>query len=287
MPGLVPAIHVFETTSIYTASGQRSRSAISLPVLQNQIEMIKRESRGRRIGAVAALVSGLSIWLAAAGVGAEGLSSQHLITVRIAGDEFRIPRGYFYPLPPKDENRDSLLIHGLLPALSPVWGHEKEEFEAFPEGTLSGAVIILAMDAKRTTTLEFRFDATKRLGGPYEQQAAEYELELYMPKLVSKGWQHDEVYVDRNGGKLAGFITCDIDGKYPSPGCAHNFRYRGLLMQVTYRKPFLPRWRSIEQKIKDLLDSFMRQASLSGPQDRGQSSRKAVSLSPCMTMSQR
>jgi len=39
-------------------------------------------------------------------------------------------------------------------------------------------------------------------------------------------------------------------------------------MQITYRKPYLPQWRSIEQKVKDLLDSFMRQASLIGPQRR-------------------
>lgn len=103
--------------------------------------------------------------------------------------------------------------------------------------------------------------------------------------IVNKGAKRDELYVEQNERGFTSFITCDIDGLYPAPGCDHTFGYRGLLMQISYRKVFLPEWRMIEQKVKDLLDSFMRQASLSGPWIGIQISRNAVSFSPCMTMS--
>jgi hypothetical protein len=236
--------------------------------MPGDIDMMKHWMRG--LWLVAALIS--SFGIAAAAASAQGLSGQRLITVHIAGDEFRIPRGYFYPFPPREENPGGLLIHAFLPALSAVWGHEKEEFDVFPEGRLSRAVIILGMDANHTTTLEFRLHVHKDdIGAPYDQQPSRYGLEVHTPAqlgIINKGRERDEIYVDRGEGALAGFITCNLDGRVPAPGCTHNFLYRNRLMQITYRKPYLPQWRSIEQKVKDLLDSFMRQASLIGPQRR-------------------
>src|SRR5437868_2663596 len=63
--------------------------------MPGDIDMMKHWMRG--LWLVAALIS--SFGIAAAAASAQGLSGQRLITVHIAGDEFRIPRGYFYPLP--------------------------------------------------------------------------------------------------------------------------------------------------------------------------------------------
>jgi hypothetical protein len=146
-----------------------------------------------------------------------------------------------------------------------VWGHESEEFL---EGRLSRAVSILGTDKNHITTLDVRLHAMEKIGAPYEHGPNKYDLELHTPAelgIINKGRRRDEIYVDRDNQTLAGFITCNVDRSVPSPGCSHEFLYRNLLMRVTYRKPFLPQWRSIEHRVKELLDSFMRQAFLGAP----------------------
>jgi hypothetical protein len=43
----------------------------------------------------------------------------------------------------------------------------------------------------------------------------------------------------------------------PYQTCSHlDFDYKGILLQVTYGKYFLPQWKAIEQTTKGLFDSF-------------------------------
>jgi hypothetical protein len=49
---------------------------------------------------------------------------------------------------------------------------------------------------------------------------------------------------------------CYVDGSVPEPGCEADFDYKGILLQVTYGKYFLPQWKAIEQTTKGLFDSF-------------------------------
>lgn len=181
------------------------------------------------------------------------------IPIQIANDDFRIPEGYFFPFPPKREKLTSLLIHALFPNMTPLKGHESD---------VSRTIIILALDANHTTTLDYRLRTHEKLGAPYDQFANKYGLLAKIPtdiNAVHKGRKRDEIYIHKNGD-MDGFITCDIDGRYPSPGCTDEFLYRDLLLSVTYRKAFLPGWLSIEQSVKALFESFMRQTSLAACQ---------------------
>jgi hypothetical protein len=72
------------------------------------------------------------------------------------------------------------------------------------------------------------------------------------------------IYVDKTEAGIQSFIGCSVDGSVPEPGCTATFNYKGMLLDVTYGKYFLPQWREIEQATKALFDSFEMHADLSG-----------------------
>lgn len=181
-----------------------------------------------------------------------------LIPVQIAGNEFQIPQFYFLPqdVPSRPQRRD-FLIHALWPDMAPMREDNKQKYARVTgHGDL---LTILVLDQNQTTTLQFRLDARKKLGGPYARAEDAFGLQVYLPKDLHatdiKLWRQ-AIYINETAAGLASVISCTLDGSFPDPGCDAEFDYKGMLLDVEYGKHFLPQWRSIEQVVKALFDSF-------------------------------
>lgn len=181
-----------------------------------------------------------------------------LIPVQFAGNSFKIPRFYFLPQNvPRGQRSQAILIHALWPDMSPMREDNKQRYEHV--NGHGDVLIILALDQSQTTTLEFQLNSRQNSAAPFTLQDDRYGLQFFLPKdfHASEGGEgRQEIYVDKTDAGLQSFIRCSVDGSVPEPGCTAKFSYKGVLLDVTYGKYFLPQWREIEQGVKALFDSF-------------------------------
>ena len=93
----------------------------------------------------------------------------------------------------------------------------------------------------------------------------DYALYPVLPTNV--GSVHDVLEAQGVDGNLSTLITCNPDGlQYPtpfSPSCTQVFMHAQLnaLVQVTYRKEYLPEWKKIQANTSELLSSFAQEDS--------------------------
>jgi hypothetical protein len=190
-----------------------------------------------------------------------------LISVQFATNNFRIPRFYFSPQDvPGSTSPQTMLIHALWPDMSPMREDNKQRY-AHVNGH-GDVLIILVLDQSQATTLEFQLNSRQKLAAPFARQDDIYGLQFFLPTdfHASEGGEgRQAIYVDKTDAGLRSFIRCSVDGSVPEPGCTAKFNYKGMLLDVTYGKYFLPQWREIEQATKALFDSFEMRAGLSGP----------------------
>jgi hypothetical protein len=203
-----------------------------------------------------------SAWAQDAAI-ARDLHDGRLITVRIAGNELRIPRRYFLTRVSQAEQQETILIRAVVPGMDPMREDNKDEF--LRARGYGRTVSILIHDARHTTTIEFRLNTTKDLGVPYELEGDTFGLEAYQPKdpqHTNKNRSRPEIYVDKKAGELRGYIECDREGRVPSPICSHVFVYRNMLLTIDYSKRFLPIWSSVEWSVEELIHRFSQEALL-------------------------
>ena len=188
---------------------------------------------------------------------AQGFPNNQITIVEIGGITLRIPTKYFLGTKPKEREVSGAYIRALSPRMDPMQEDNKEEF-LYAKG-FGRTVGIEIADLKTRTSLSFRLETSKKLGAPYETRADQYGMHVYIPvELASahKGALRQELYVAEDQGTLSSFIACRRDGDVPYPTCRQKFLHRQFLIDVTFNKHRLPEWRTIQLKVKALIDPF-------------------------------
>jgi hypothetical protein len=246
--------HYFKAPAAGLSTGRRRRATpltrFSLPVTRFLLSLI--------------LLSLPRVALLAKEVLSPDASNGPLIDVQIAGNNLKIPRYYFLsfdvPLSPK---RNDIWIHALWPDMAPMREDNKERWIHIRG--FGPLLDILVLDQNKTTSLDFRLATAEKLGKPYSRQPDKFELQVYVPNgsvTPNDAELRQELYVDKSPSGLTGFISCNVDGTVPEPGCEADFDCKEMLLQVTYGKYFLPQWSAIEQATRELFDGFAAHAEL-------------------------
>jgi hypothetical protein len=194
----------------------------------------------------------------ASSTAAQNLPEGESLTFELGDNQLHIPRNYFLRAPLRERAPDGIFIAALMPSMSPMRNDNKDEF-LHPDPPGHGKTInILMEDARKRTTIAFRLNVEKESGARYVRKPDMFGLQVLLPEdttmPVHGGRQ--ELYIAGEGDEARSFIDCYRDGSMPYPACSETFTYRNLLVGSDYGKGYLPKWRNIEQDVKDLIDRF-------------------------------
>ena len=176
------------------------------------------------------------------------------VTKEIGGATYNIPVGYFDG--PTSSSSSDILLSAYLPNLqqgrrpSHGWGKR---------------VAILAMDASKTKSVEYRFSRTPEIYGALSLTGKRFGLSAYRsarewftprqhPPGTSLEKTLQEIFVASPPGTL--FIDCTGDKAVPFPSCAQHFSYDNLTFVVSYGKSHLRDWAAIRDATIELFKSF-------------------------------
>ena len=191
-----------------------------------------------------------------------GPAADRSVHIRLAGEDYCIPRNYLdAPLDPGLDQRD-LFIVGLLPDLDARSRQDREEMRRVRGWGRRIQMLVTAVGdpvADLNQRLEFRFSYF----GPFVRIGEAFGLvEMATDERARLGrW---EMYVQPNGDVEAGFIQCWFPDDVQYPSCRQVFVVADrFVVAATYGRSFLSEWRDIARRIERLFKEF-REAS-----DRG------------------
>lgn len=182
----------------------------------------------------------------------EGASSE-IIPVKIAEEEFEIPKMYFYKfIPVNKQNRDVLLAL-VYPDFKAVNDFADNENLKRSHNDL---IRFLVFDAHQNVPMETLIEKLKSTYG-LEHYSGEY-LGLEKWTAAPPEQKDNEMYVFKNNNKEIGYLKCHRDGapqKYPQ--CNGNFVYSDTVwLEFSFSKTLLPQWPAIQEKSFLLLNKF-------------------------------
>jgi hypothetical protein len=192
-----------------------------------------------------------------------GAAAEPRSTVTLGGTLYKVPVGYLgYPLKPTD---NGFLVNALWP--------DMKALTSAPDIRKVGndqVLIILVHDAQSTTSVQFRFDVTKKRLAPLRARGDAYGLHLYLASTRPIGDNDKERYgsipedllfdqlLTDSDSEPSVFLDCTGDRAARMPICTEVFNSNGLMFQMTFAKLHLNKWKSIQASAIDLLKSFSR-----------------------------
>jgi hypothetical protein len=183
------------------------------------------------------------------------------VTVRIAGHTFVIPLNYFRHPPRRDGGEDDgFLLRVLLPDLEP---YTAENAEAFREPGFGRKMNILLHDERIVRPLN------EILRSPHFGTT-----ELSQPSLATHGLAHginekgEDIYASYNSGELVAVLRCQRLQPQRSPPCEHYFGWKSFDVRVHYHLDYYPNWKLIQNKVENLLSSFLMQSPASKEENK-------------------
>ncbi|HUO44093.1 MAG TPA: hypothetical protein VMT94_04170 [Burkholderiales bacterium] len=190
-----------------------------------------------------------------------------IVRFKIASHNFGIPRNYLFDRHSREGGEiEGVIVEVLFPEMQPYDNKTEDEFKRLGHGRKINLLIEnsphhLSVSAGYKAALE-----GSRLG---EHGSVESDVPglTRLPDLNPKG---REVYVSLVDGQASYFAICDKEKAGFSPGC-HAFLHYSDEIYVNYffGRDFLPEWKSIDTKIKELVGSFEKMANAqSAPVDK-------------------
>lgn len=186
-----------------------------------------------------------------------------LVHVEIGGRHFAIPSEYFRgPIPQGKTN--SLYLWMMMPEYAPYKGEVKGERKQM-RAAWDQHLIVRVDDTNSASDMASQYNAFRN--GPlniYKPQDVEdafglrHTLVWHSNARSPDPWiLHDLYYQNDADGQLLGFISCGRDDKATHPGCTyHEFTDGRLLFTLSYRKSNLPRWRQMQDRVRELFQNF-------------------------------
>ena len=182
---------------------------------------------------------------------------------------FCIPSGYFLPpgggLPlsyfPVWQGKHDVTgfnLEALWPTMAPAWERiiPRSEYDPVTHGNRIGILLQLSTTEKTIEHL-FYFDrGFYHLNTPAPTQ---FGLERFIlaPDMVEKEKNHrkDMVILHQKEHNNMYILCNDTYSDYP--GCSERIEYRGYYVKFSYSVVYIDKWKEIELKIKNLIDSFV------------------------------
>jgi hypothetical protein len=172
------------------------------------------------------------------------------VVTRIHGVPLAIPRNHFiYPPSGKDEN--DALIQALLPDMAGATPENRQEFWSIGGGQRRKLMMLLAaieMVDLRGYMRTYAPGAEPTRDRPMVHGL--HHVESYATRRLV------DVFYELADGEPTFVIQCDGVGAVPYPGCSTLIRFEGIPVQIRFDRRHLPEWRSVELKVRALLQSF-------------------------------
>ena len=175
---------------------------------------------------------------------------QTMTHARIMGHPFYIPDAYL-SAPYTSIGNESALIQAWYPGNLPVPGDPNKLWK---QGEWHKNVRILITYVPKPSierVLEARLEtrhATKVVG-------EEYGL-IHQTQPEGQVADHDDLWIERESGKLKSFISCSEDFVANVPQCKHMMNIESFSLKIHYNKNLLPHWNLIRDNVVSLFDSF-------------------------------
>ena len=182
--------------------------------------------------------------------------------IRLAGEDYCVPRNYFFaPIDPGVDQRQVLLL-ALLPDLEPRNRANQDEMRRTRGWGRRIQMLITATDDP-VASLTHRYQWRSETMGPFVGIGRSFGL-VAMSTDDRARLGRWEMYVQPSNDPSAGFIQCVHPSDARSPSCEQIFTVpEDLVVTASYGRSFLSEWREIAVHIERLFEGFR------GVNDRG------------------
>jgi hypothetical protein len=184
------------------------------------------------------------------------------VLVQLGERNFLIPANYFKrPYSERSRREQTALIYAYWPEMSGATKETSVYRKEYGGNAKRVSILINGRPVNVDPTIRrlgsyktFLGFKDRRYGMPQERHGLVFHKDI---KEYKKFGIPQDIYVD-NAERPLTMITCTgiDDKKVPSPGCSQYFDYGKLRIQINYSRDYLPEWKVVQSKVKQLLDRF-------------------------------
>ena len=179
-------------------------------------------------------------------------TEKDIVHTRIGGRDFYVPKNYFrHPQVGCGVEESGMLLRVLLPDLKPFSEETRRVFETQPGAgdkmniLLTSEPPIIAFDKMVADFLE-----ESSIKPPTDESYGLWSGQRKLPRYDS--------FFSRKGERVVRFIRCPPIRPNRGSVCSHRFRYLGHDVAISYDRKHLPKWRSIQASVEQLIGSLSR-----------------------------
>lgn len=175
------------------------------------------------------------------------------VFLRIKGVRYAIPANYFrYPPVGCDTEETGFLLRVLLPEFE---GYTKQNSGLMEGGGNKRKHMNILLRGKVNPDMKSTFQAYARDVDPKGRYPTWQGL------YQAKNWYGDDVYFERDGGRITFIMNCKPERPNRYPSCKQHFPYRGAVIQQTFSRTLKEDWKEIRAGAVKMLDRFVRNAN--------------------------
>lgn len=148
-----------------------------------------------------------------------------------------------------------VLLHMRWPKLSGYYdGHERDYPKNLP--AYGNMVRILLTLSDRINSLQDRYQRNLTLHPSVLLRKSTLGLEQWeqtAPDKLLSGHKSEIYFFAYKNDHIETYLDCDIPGIQPYPGCHAEFYIGSFLARVSYSRIFLPEWKTIQEKVSEMV----------------------------------